>query len=103
MKLKSKVCIGLAFDKGKQPFIEKKLNEQGDGYSKKDLITATNQFITPQVASSTTKQAGLQKQSYVNVSQTGDSVLQMTHELSLRSEQPLTAHHMKVIVISEEL
>ncbi|WHY99387.1 hypothetical protein [Peribacillus simplex] len=35
--------IGLTFDKGKQSFIEKKLNEQGDGYSKKDLITATHQ------------------------------------------------------------
>ncbi|MFE4709010.1 hypothetical protein [Peribacillus simplex] len=35
--------IGLAFDKGKQFFIGKKLNEQGDGYSKKDLITATHQ------------------------------------------------------------
>ncbi|MEF2097048.1 Ger(x)C family spore germination protein, partial [Bacillus sp. CFBP9009] len=72
-------------------------------YSKKDLITATYQFITPQVASSTTKQSGPQQKSYVNVSETGDSVLQMTRELSLRSEQPLDAHHMKVIVISEKL
>ncbi|MGW8428491.1 Ger(x)C family spore germination protein [Peribacillus simplex] len=95
--------IGLAFDKGKMSFIEKELDEQGDGYLKKDLITSTYQLITPQVASSTTKQAGPQKKSYINVSQTGDSVLQMTRELSLGSEQPLTAHHMKVIVISEEL
>ncbi|PEZ72714.1 Ger(x)C family spore germination protein [Bacillus sp. AFS017274] len=95
--------IGLAFDKGKKTFIDKELNEQGEGYLRKDLITSTYQIITPQVASSTTKQAGPQKKAYVNVSQTGDSVLQMTRELSLRSEQPLTAHHMKVIVISEEL
>ncbi|WP_144553207.1 Ger(x)C family spore germination protein [Peribacillus simplex] len=95
--------IGLAFDTGKKTFIDKELNEQGEGYLRKDLITSTYQIITPQVASSTTKQAGPQKKAYVNVSQTGDSVLQMTRELSLRSEQPLTAHHMKVIVISEEL
>ncbi|MGE7687407.1 Ger(x)C family spore germination protein [Peribacillus simplex] len=96
--------IGLAFDKAKQSSIEKKFNEQGEGYSKnKDLITSTYQLITPQVASSTTKQAGPQQKSYDNFSQTGDSVLQMTRELSLRSEQPLTAHHMKVIVISEKL
>ncbi|SIS08125.1 spore germination protein [Peribacillus simplex] len=95
--------IGLAFDTGKKTFVEKELNEQGDGYLRKDLLTSTYQIITPQVASSTTKQTGPQKKSYVNVSQTGDSVLQMTRELSLRSEQPLTAHHMKVIVISEEL
>ncbi|MGE7907705.1 Ger(x)C family spore germination protein [Peribacillus sp. NPDC094092] len=95
--------IGLAFDSGKKTYIEKKLNEQGEGYLRKDLITSTYQVITPQVASSTTKQAGPQKKAYINISQTGDSVLQMTRELSLRSEQPLTAHHMKVIVISESL
>ncbi|MFS0604684.1 Ger(x)C family spore germination protein [Peribacillus frigoritolerans] len=95
--------VGMAFDKAKKTSIEKEINEQGGGYLKKDLITATYQLITPQVASSTTKQAGPQKKSYINVSQTGDSILQMTRELSLRSEQPLTAHHMKVIVISEKL
>lgn len=95
--------IGLAFDKGKKSIIEKELNEQEDGYSKKELITSTFQLITPQVASSTTKQSGPQQKSYVNVSETGDSVLQMARDLSLRREQPLTAHHMKVIVISEKL
>ncbi|MDM5309786.1 Ger(x)C family spore germination protein [Peribacillus frigoritolerans] len=94
--------IGLAFDKGKQSSIEKELNEQMDGYLKKDLITSTFQLITTQVASSTTKQAGPQKKAYINVSETGDSVIQMARELSL-SEQPLTAHHMKVIVIGEDL
>ncbi|TKH03466.1 Ger(x)C family spore germination protein [Peribacillus simplex] len=95
--------IGVAFDKGKESTIEKELNEQGEGYSKKDLITSAYQLITPQVASSTTKQAGPQQKSYVNVSETGDSVLQMIREVSLRSEQPITAHHMKVIVIGEDL
>ncbi|WHX90622.1 Ger(x)C family spore germination protein [Peribacillus simplex] len=95
--------IGLAFDNAKQSSIEKKLNEQGDGYSKKDLITATYQFITPQVASSTTKQSGPEQKSYLNVSETGDSFHQMVRELSLRSEQPVTAHHLKVVVIGEDL
>ncbi|MDP1420284.1 Ger(x)C family spore germination protein [Peribacillus simplex] len=95
--------IGLAFDKGKKSSIEKEVNEQGGSYSKKDLITATYQFITPQVASSTTKQSGPQQKSYVNVSETGDSVHQMVRELSLRSEQPVTGHHMKVLVIGESL
>ncbi|WHY57073.1 Ger(x)C family spore germination protein [Peribacillus simplex] len=95
--------IGMAFDKGRKTFIEKELNEQGEGYLRKDLITSTYQLITPQVASSTTKQAGPQQKAYLNVSQTGDSILQMTRELALRNEQPLTANHMKVIVISESL
>ncbi|MFP5113027.1 Ger(x)C family spore germination protein [Bacillaceae bacterium C204] len=94
--------IGVAFDKGKESFIEKELDEQGEGYFKKNLITLTYQLITPQVASSTTKQAGPQQKSYVNVSETGDSILQMARELSLE-RPPLTGHHLKVIVISEKL
>ncbi|MFF2287846.1 Ger(x)C family spore germination protein [Peribacillus butanolivorans] len=95
--------VGVAFDKGKESIIEKELNEQGEKYSKKDLITSTYQLITPQVASSTNKQAGPQQKSYVNASETGDSLHQMIRELSLRSELHYTAHHMKVIVISEDL
>ncbi|CAK6481177.1 Ger(x)C family germination protein [Peribacillus simplex] len=56
----------MAFAKGKKSFIEKELNEQWDGYLRKDLITSTYQIITPQVASSTTKQSGPQQKSYVN-------------------------------------
>ncbi|MED4030225.1 Ger(x)C family spore germination protein [Priestia megaterium] len=95
--------VGVAYDKGKESMIEKEFDEQGEGYAKKNLITSTYQLITPQVASSTTKQGGPQQKSYVNISETGDSPFQMVRELSLRSDTPLTAHHMKVIVISESL
>ncbi|AMM91467.1 spore gernimation protein GerC [Peribacillus simplex] len=95
--------IGLAFDKGLKSKIEKELSKKGEGYTKKDLITSTFQIITPQVASSTTKQSGPSQKSYINISQTGDSVLQMIREFSLEREQALTSHHMKVIVISESL
>ncbi|MGR6338835.1 Ger(x)C family spore germination protein [Priestia megaterium] len=95
--------VGMAFDKAKESMIEKELDAQGEGYTKKNLITSTYQLITPQVASSTTKQGDPQQKSYVNISETGDSNLQMVRELSVRSDTPLTAHHMKVIVISEAL
>ncbi|MGG3195773.1 Ger(x)C family spore germination protein [Priestia aryabhattai] len=95
--------IGVALDKGKESMIEKEFDEQGGGYARKNLITSTYQLITPQVASSTTKQGGPQQKSYVNVSETGDSAFQMLRELSLRSDTPLTSPHMKVMVISEAL
>jgi len=95
--------VGVALDKAKRSMIEKELEEQGEGDAKKNLITSTYQLITPQVASSTTKQGGPQQKSYVNVSETGDSPFQMVRELSLRSDTPLTAYHMKVMVISEAL
>ncbi|MGG1365664.1 Ger(x)C family spore germination protein [Priestia megaterium] len=95
--------VGVALDKGKESMIEKEFDEQGGGYARKNLITSTYQLITPQVASSTTKQGGPQQKSYVNVSETGDSAFQMLRELSLRSNTPLTSPHMKVMVIGEAL
>ncbi|MGG1369553.1 Ger(x)C family spore germination protein [Priestia megaterium] len=95
--------VGMAFDKVKESIVEKEFDEQGEGYAKKNLITSTYQLITPQVASSTTKQGSPQQKSYVNISETGDSAFQMVRELSMRSDTPLTAHHMKVIVISGAL
>ncbi|MFP7159409.1 Ger(x)C family spore germination protein [Priestia aryabhattai] len=95
--------VGVAYDKAKKSIIEKELDEQGEGYVKKNMITSTYQLITPQVASSTNKQGGTQQRSYVNTSETGDSSFQMVRELSLRSDNPLTSHHMKVMVIGESL
>ncbi|GAB1810147.1 Ger(x)C family spore germination protein [Priestia megaterium] len=95
--------VGVALDKGKESMIEKEFDEEGGGYARKNLITSTYQLITPQVASSTTKQGGPQQKSYVNVSETGDSAFQMLRELSLRSDTPLTSPHMKVMVIGEAL
>jgi spore germination protein len=95
--------VGVALDKGKESMIEKEFDEQGGRYARKNLITSTYQLITPQVASSTTKQGGPQQKSYVNVSETGDSAFQMLRELSLRSDTPLTSPHMKVMVIGEAL
>ncbi|MGW9103323.1 Ger(x)C family spore germination protein [Priestia megaterium] len=92
--------VGVAFDKGKESMIEEELDEQGEGYERKNLITSTYQLITPQVASSTTKQGGPQQKPYVNVSETGDSAFQMVRELSLRSDTPLNSSHLKVMVIS---
>ncbi|MFE4123927.1 Ger(x)C family spore germination protein [Priestia sp. YIM B13486] len=95
--------VGVAYDKDKESMVEKEFDEQAEGYPKKNLITSTYQLITPQVASSTTKQGGPQQKSYMNVSETGDSAFQIVRELSLRSDAPLTSPHMKVMVIGEAL
>jgi spore germination protein len=95
--------VGVAFDKGKKSTIEKKINEQDEEYSKKDQITTTYQLITSQLASSMSKEGGSQQQSYVNISETGDSIFQEVRELSLRTDLPFNASHMKVIVIGDKL
>ncbi|MEI4803916.1 Ger(x)C family spore germination protein [Bacillus sp. NPDC077411] len=94
--------VGLAFDKGKEATIEKALEEEGGGYSKKNLITTTYQFVKPQ-SSSGGKGGASQEKAYTNVSETGDSLHQMIREVSLRRDRPVIFHHTKVMVISANL
>jgi spore germination protein len=93
------ISVGLALDEGKESPIEKELKEQGGGYPKRDIITLTYQFANPQGIES----EGMQKKSYKNISETGDSVHQLTREFSLRSDNPMFSPHLKVIVISENI
>lgn len=97
------LSVGLALDEGKESTIEKKLKEQGGGYTKKDILTLTYQFVNPQGTESESNEGGLQQKAYINISETGDSVHQMTREFSLRSDRPMFSPHLKVIVISEDL
>ncbi|WP_310172625.1 Ger(x)C family spore germination protein [Neobacillus niacini] len=95
--------VGMAIDTNKESNSEKMINEKGEGDSKKNMITTTYQLITPEIASSSSKGGGSQKYSYLNISQTGDSILQEVRELSLRTDIPLNATHMKVVVIGDEV
>ncbi|MCP1123997.1 spore gernimation protein GerC [Bacillus sp. AFS018417] len=95
--------VGLAFDKGKESTVEKKLQKQGGGYPKKNIITSTYQFVEPQSSSGGGKAGSSQQKSYKNVSETGDSLHQMIREVSLRRDRPVIFHHTKVMVISADL
>ena len=94
--------VGMALDKANKSMTEKEFDEQEE-YPKRNLITSTYQLITPQVASSTTVQGGSQQKAYVNMAETGDSIHQMTRELSLRRETSIASQHLKVIIIGEAL
>lgn len=63
----------------------------------------TYQFFAAQPAGVKSKEGGLQPKSYLNITETGDSVNQMTREFSLRNGYVLFSSHLKVIVISEDL
>jgi len=94
--------VGMALDKANKSMTEKEFDEQEE-YPKRNLITSTYQLTTPQVASSTTVQGGSQQKAYVNMAETGDSIHQMTRELSLRRETSIASQHLKVIIIGEAL
>ncbi|HWO96172.1 MAG TPA: Ger(x)C family spore germination protein [Bacillus sp. (in: firmicutes)] len=97
------LASGLALDKGEESTIEEGLKEKGGEYTKTDIITLTYQFVNPQAADAEGSEGGTQQKSYTNVSETGDSIHQLTRELSLKREGPLFSPHLKVIVIGEDL
>ncbi|MDQ0247366.1 spore germination protein [Bacillus fengqiuensis] len=95
--------VGLAFDKGEESTIEKKLKEQGAGYPKRDTITFTYQFVNPKAIGTGSQDGGSQEKSYTNVFETGDSIHQTIREVSLRRDRPIIFQHTKVMVISEDI
>lgn len=97
------LSVGLALDEGKESTIEKELKQQGGGYNQTEKITMTYQIVNPQGTGSESKGGGSQQKPYLNISETGDSIHQMSREISLRSERPIFGPHLKVIVISEDL
>ncbi|MDM5189085.1 Ger(x)C family spore germination protein [Bacillus sp. DX4.1] len=96
-------AVGLAFDKGKETNVERDIEEQGGGYQKKNLVTSTYQFVTPQASSGGGKGGISQQKPYTNISETGDSLHQSIREVALRRQRPIIFHHTKVIVVSESL
>lgn len=98
---------GLALDTGELTKAEQELEDKGITYSKQNKITATIQVIPVKTTGSTDKQGGQQGGQqgtpYQNVSGTGDSLLEIFRQYSIRNERPIVGHHLKVIVISAEL
>lgn len=98
------LTVGMALDKGEETQVEQKLKRRGGSYPKKNLITVTYQFVNPQAAGQGTARGGSsQQKAYTNISQTGDSLLQITREFSLRTDRPISGGHFKIMVIGEEL
>lgn len=95
--------VGIALDKGEVSTIEKELEDQVDGYPESDNITVTFQSVNPKVAGAASKGGGSQQKSYLNISETGDSLFKIVREIPLRRDRPMIGYHLKVIVISEDL
>ena len=99
------VYIGMAMDKSNTDETEAALDRKGGSYPKRDAIASTIQIVAVQTATGVSpKQAGGEKkQSFRNLTLTGDSVLEILREASLRLDRPLIGHHLKVVVIGERL
>ncbi|MFD1909626.1 hypothetical protein ACFSQ7_45220 [Paenibacillus rhizoplanae] len=93
---------GLAMDTAELSPTEQKLEEQGSTYTKRNRITATVQVVPANSVGGVESTNGSEAP-YMNVTGTGDSVLEIFRQYSILRERPIIGHHLKVIVVSSEL
>ncbi|WP_214626858.1 Ger(x)C family spore germination protein [Paenibacillus agaridevorans] len=94
---------GLALDKGQPAPVEKEFESKGATYSKENKVMATIQLVPFKSKASEGKhQSGLQS-TFLNLSGSGDSILEIFRQFSIRLDRPIIGHHLKVIVISADL
>ncbi|MGY5483712.1 Ger(x)C family spore germination protein [Paenibacillus sp. ALE2] len=99
------IYTGLALDQGELTPLEQELEKKGSRYFKKNKITASVQIVPKKSSGSASNQGGGggQEPNYNNITGTGDSLLEIFRQLSLRLDRPVIGHHLKVMVVSTEL
>lgn len=94
---------GLALDVGQPAPVEKAFEEKGATYSKQNKVMVTIQVVpTKSIGTKDKKQSGTQL-AYLNISGSGDSVLEIFRQFSIRLDRPIIGHHLKVLIISVDL
>lgn len=96
------IAVGIALDSGQKSKLEKGFTEKKADYSKENLMTITYQVINTEMAGGGPSNGTPQAKQYNNISETGDSVLQITREISLR-EKPIFGQHFKVIILGDKI
>ncbi|AET58919.1 Ger(x)C family spore germination protein [Paenibacillus terrae] len=98
------IYTGVALDKGELTPLEQALEKEGSRYFKKNKMTASVQIVPKKSFGSVAKQGGGgQGPNYINMAATGDSLLEIFRQFSLRLDRPIIGHHLKIMVVSTEL
>lgn len=88
--------VGAALDKA-----DASVPPEEKGYRKRNMIQMTLQNISPK--SSMRSNKGTQAKKYENFIGSGDSILEIFREFSLKQDSPPYGQHLKVLVIGEKL
>ena len=94
---------GLALDSGQPAPVEKGFEAKGAHYTKRNKIMATIQVVPTKTVGTKDKKEHETQMPYTNVSGSGDSLLEIFRQFSIRLDRPVIGHHLKVIVISADL
>ncbi|ANS76533.1 spore gernimation protein GerC [Paenibacillus yonginensis] len=94
---------GMALDRGEPAPTEKEFEAKGGGYTKRDKVMVTVQIVPTKLIGTQDKNKGAAKRPYHNVSGSGDSVLEIFRQFSIRLDRPIIGHHLKVMIMSADL
>jgi spore germination protein len=94
---------GLALDVGQPAPVEEDFEAKGATYSKKNKVMATIQIVPTKSTSGDEKKKMTAPKHYINISASGDSILEIFRQFSIRRDRPIIGHHLKVIVINSDL
>ncbi|SFE58751.1 spore germination protein [Paenibacillus catalpae] len=94
---------GMAIDIGQPAPVEKEFEMKGAEYSKHNKVMTTIQIVPMKTVRTKDKSNTGTNKPYLNVSGSGDSILEIFRQFSVRLDQPIIGHHLKVIVISSKL
>jgi len=94
--------VGVALDLAEETGDKAASADKAGNYPKEKEIICTYQFIVPQ-GSVGSKKDGSQSRNYYNMVETGNSIFEAVRDLALRTNRPPIGHHLKIIVIGEQL
>lgn len=94
---------GLALDVGQPAPVEKEFEAYGARYSKRNKVMATIQIVPTKSMGGEGKKKSDKQKHYMNISASGDSILEIFRQFSIRRDRPIIGHHLKVIVICADL
>ncbi|MFD2333553.1 Ger(x)C family spore germination protein [Cohnella sp. GCM10020058] len=97
------VYTGLALDVGMPAPVEKEFEEKGANYTERNKVMATVQIVPVKAMGSQDEKQKAAQRPYQNVSGSGDSILEIFRQFSIRLDRPIIGHHLKVIVVSSDL
>ncbi|MCA0758029.1 Ger(x)C family spore germination protein [Paenibacillus sp. N4] len=98
--------VGLALDEEHKTKLEHKLDKFSIRKEKENILTLTVQVVDKQNEDKGQSQGSMRdpsKKAYLNISQTGNSIFEMMRDYATQLERPVVGHHLKVIVINEQL
>lgn len=93
--------VAVALDIADETLIEEDFEQRGGGIRRKTNVLHLSVYRTPRFSGF--KKEGASSRNFYNMTETGDSVFEAIRELSLRTNNPPIGHHLKIIVIGEQL